>query len=183
MEVALIRWPDEAGRLPEARASGRPRLILAAPDAVAPTPDDVLEDWVRLPASDSDVRARAAVLEARAAACTRPRVDGDGLLRHRGAWVALSPLEHRLAGALCERFGAVVSREALVRRGWPGRRPSRNALDVHVLRLRRRLESLGLAIRTVRARGYLLEAALGSGVRPAEHASLSDGRKRADANP
>jgi len=31
-------------------------------------------------------------------------------------------------------------------------------LDVHALRLRRRLDSVGLVIRTVRSRGYLLEA-------------------------
>jgi DNA-binding response OmpR family regulator len=37
--------------------------------------------------------------------------------------------------------------------------PTRNALDVHVLRLRRRIAPLGLEIRTVRARGYLLQAA------------------------
>ena len=35
--------------------------------------------------------------------------------------------------------------------------PTRNALDVHVLRLRRRLAPLGLEIRTVRSRGYLLQ--------------------------
>ena len=43
------------------------------------------------------------------------------------------------------------------RAGWPKGAPGRNALDVHVLRLRRRLAPLGLAIRTVRVRGYLLE--------------------------
>ena len=36
--------------------------------------------------------------------------------------------------------------------------PGRNALDVHMLRLRRRLSPLRLSIRTVRSRGYLLEA-------------------------
>jgi DNA-binding response OmpR family regulator len=35
--------------------------------------------------------------------------------------------------------------------------PGRNALDVHVLHLRRRVAPLGLQIVTVRARGYLLE--------------------------
>jgi len=30
-------------------------------------------------------------------------------------------------------------------------------LDVHIVRLRRRLAPLGLVIRTVRSRGYLLE--------------------------
>jgi DNA-binding winged helix-turn-helix (wHTH) protein len=42
---------------------------------------------------------------------------------------------------------------------WPGSAPGRNVLDVHVLRLRRRLAPLGLAIRTVRSRGYMLERA------------------------
>ena len=37
--------------------------------------------------------------------------------------------------------------------------PTRNALDVHVLRLRRRIAPLGLEIRTVRSRGYLMQTA------------------------
>ena len=60
--------------------------------------------------------------------------------------------------ALVERFGAVVSRDHLARAGWPSGAPGRNALDVHVLRLRRRIATVGLVIRTVRSRGYLLEA-------------------------
>ena len=52
---------------------------------------------------------------------------------------------------------AVVSRESLSTAGWPDGAPGRNALDVHVLRLRRRLAPLSLVIRTVRSRGYLLE--------------------------
>ena len=40
--------------------------------------------------------------------------------------------------------------------------PTRNALDVHILRLRRRIAELGLEIRTVRSRGYLLQAAAAS---------------------
>ena len=43
--------------------------------------------------------------------------------------------------------------------GWPRGAPGRNALDVHMLRLRRRIAPVGLAIKTVRSRGYLLEAA------------------------
>jgi DNA-binding response OmpR family regulator len=79
------------------------------------------------------------------------------VLRFSGAWVPLPPVEARLTDALLERFGAVVSRDSLARAGWPDGAPGRNALDVHVLRLRRRIHPLGLAIRTVRARGYLLE--------------------------
>jgi DNA-binding response OmpR family regulator len=61
--------------------------------------------------------------------------------------------------ALLDRAGAVVSRDTLARAGWPDGAPGRNALDVHVLRLRRRVDPLGLVIRTVRSRGYLLETA------------------------
>jgi DNA-binding response OmpR family regulator len=86
-------------------------------------------------------------------------LDDFGVLRVNGSWVALPPLEARLTEALLERLGAVTSRELLIRAGWPSGAPGRNALDVHVLRLRRRLQPVGLAIRTVRSRGYLLEAA------------------------
>lgn len=72
-------------------------------------------------------------------------------------WVSVPPLEARLLSTLLDRFGAVVSRDNLSRSGWPTGAPGRNALDVHMLRLRRRISPLGLAIRTVRSRGYLLE--------------------------
>jgi DNA-binding response OmpR family regulator len=72
--------------------------------------------------------------------------------------VALSPVERALAAVLVERFGAVVSRDILTRRAWPGGSPTRNALDVHVVRLRRRIALLDLELRTVRARGLLLQA-------------------------
>jgi two-component system OmpR family response regulator len=86
-----------------------------------------------------------------------PDLDDDGVLRLNGQWVPLPPVEARLMAALLERYGAVVSREALARAGWPSGSPGRNALDVQMLRLRRRLGPLALAIRTVRSRGYLLE--------------------------
>ena len=68
-------------------------------------------------------------------------------------------MEQALAAALLDRFGAVVARDTLAVRAWPEGLPTRNALDVHVLRLRRRIAPLELEIRTVRARGYLLQAA------------------------
>ena len=70
----------------------------------------------------------------------------------------LPPLEARLASVLLERFASVVSRDGLGRAGWPDGPPGRNALDVHMVRLRRRVQPLGLTIRTVRGRGYLLAA-------------------------
>ena len=90
---------------------------------------------------------------------TPPNLDTDGLLHHRDHWVSLSPVEQSLAAALLDRFGAVVAPRHARRAGLAEGLPTRNALDVHVLRLRRRIAPLGLEIRTVRARGYLLQTA------------------------
>jgi len=160
MDVVLVRWPEERDRREALRRAGRPRLLLLENGSPAPVTGDGLEDWIRLPADEADVRARVDGLErrARTVAAQVPTIDDDGVLRLNGTWVALPPVEARLTGALLERFGAVVSRDLLARAGWPDGAPGRNALDVHVLRLRRRLEPLGLVIRTVRSRGYVLEA-------------------------
>ena len=163
MDVALVRWPAERSERDRLSVLRRPRLLLVAPDAPAPSVEDPLEDWVRAPVDDIDVRARVDTLRRRAAAggpttAEEPSLDDDGVLRWHGRWVSLPPVESRLTRALLDRFGAVVGRDALARAGWPEGAPGRNALDVHVLRLRRRLGEVGLAIRTVRSRGYLLEA-------------------------
>jgi DNA-binding response OmpR family regulator len=165
MDVVLVRWPEEDERLVHLRAAGRPRLLLVDPECAPPESPDCLEDWIRLPADDRDVRARLSTLASRAAReRTAPEIDADGLLWYRGRWVPLSPVERELATALVERFGAVVGRDALARRAWAGGAPTRNALDVHVLRLRRRIEEIGLEVRTVRSRGYLMQGVLQSAV-------------------
>ena len=124
-----------------------------------PVPVDDLEDWIRLPAGEVDLRVRVDGLRHRAESRVRPvpALDGDGVLRLDGRWVSLPPVEARLTAALLDRYGAVVSRDNLAHAGWPEGSPGRNALDVHMLRLRRRLSTVALAIRTVRSRGYLLE--------------------------
>jgi DNA-binding response OmpR family regulator len=160
VDVVLVRWPEEDARLQQLRANGAPRLLLLNGESAPPELTDCLEDWIRLPADDQDVRARVAALSSRAATeAGAPQVDGDGLLRNRGSWVALSPVEAALAATLVDRFGAVVGRDTLARRAWPNGAPTRNALDVHMLRLRRRIASLGIEIRTVRSRGYLMQTA------------------------
>ena len=157
MDVVLVRWPVEWQRRERLAAEGRPRLLLVEHGSDPPAGADPLEDWVRVPAAEADVQVRMATLAARARLVTAPKLDGDGVLRFGSLWVSLPPVESRLTGAMLERFGAVVSRENLSRAGWPNGAPGRNALDVHVLRLRRRLTPVRLAIRTVRSRGYLLE--------------------------
>jgi DNA-binding response OmpR family regulator len=157
MDVVPVRWPEENFHLGELRGTGTPRLLLVGPDAPPPDSIDPLEDWIRLPAEDRDVRARVATLEARAEdGSSLPEIDDDACCA-TGTGVSLSPVERELAGALVERFGAVVGRDLMARRAWPTGAPTRNALDVHILRLRRRIAPLGMPIRTVRSRGYLLQ--------------------------
>ncbi|MEY2470324.1 MAG: two-component system, OmpR family, response regulator [Actinomycetota bacterium] len=160
MDVVLLRWPAEAARRDDLIERGVARLLLVEDAAAPPHPIDCLEDWIRVPAPELDLRARLAALEERSArhAPAIPTLDGDGVLRFDDAWVSLPPVEARLTRAMVDRFGSVVGRETLARAGWPEGTAGRNALDVHVLRLRRRLASVGLVIRTVRSRGYLLEA-------------------------
>ncbi len=154
-----MHWPAEAVERDRLAARQQPRLLLLS-DGVAPPPtSDCLEDWIRLPTSEPDTRARIEGLLARSRqhTCLVPELDVHGVLRFGSRWVSLPPVEARLADALVGRFGAVVGRDTLRRSVWPGTSPGRNVLDVHVLRLRRRLAPLGLAIRTVRSRGYMLE--------------------------
>jgi two-component system OmpR family response regulator len=161
VDVVIVRWPAEAGRRAQLVARQVPRLLLLEDGDVPPLSGDCLEDWMRVPANELDLRARISALVARAEqhVSMAPSLDGDGVLRFGGMWVPLPPVEARLTTALLDRFGAVVSREMLSRAGWPDGAPGRNALDVHMLRLRRRIQDLGLVIRTVRSRGYLLEEA------------------------
>src|SRR5213076_1024292 len=64
---------------------GSPRLLLVGEDLAAPEPVDPLEDWIRLPAGEDDLRVRVATLATRAGGmAAAPAVDEDGLLRYRG---------------------------------------------------------------------------------------------------
>ncbi len=149
-------------------ASKQPHLLLVES---GPPPIDVslLEDWIRIPAPAVDIEARLESLRRRSTQTEPsesgnpgPRLGADGILRFRDGWVSLSPLEVRLVSALLARPDAVVTRQALIESGWPqvgeGRtNPRRNTLDAHMLRLRQRLPAVGLTVRTIRSRGYMLE--------------------------
>lgn len=154
MDVELVPWPAEERRRCELREGGRPRILLVDRSEPAPLTVDPMEDWIRLPADERDLQVRVETLRMRVD--VEPTID-DGVLRVGDSWVALAPIEARLIELLLSRFGKVVGRGDLLAHGWPGGDPSRNVLDVHVLRLRRRIEPLGLTIRTVRQRGYVLD--------------------------
>ncbi len=160
MEVELLHWPVDNDRLIELRSTGRARLLVIDPETEPPVSGDLLEDWIRRPASIHDLKARIAGLERRIELSLpdRPIID-DCVVRFGGKWVAIPPVEMRIVRVLVEGLRTVVGREILISAGWPDGVSDRNALDVHIMRLRRRIDEVGLAIRTVRGRGYLLEAA------------------------
>ena len=164
MDVALVRWPLERGRLDALRRQGEPRLVVVE-DGDPPSGEDPLEDWLRAPIDVDELRVRTDTLRARARRRDpAPVIDADGILRYRGRILTMPPVQRRLADALLERWGSVVGRDALVRAAWPHTVPShRNVLDVHVARLRRLLGEVGLELKTVRRRGYLLTDGNGAG--------------------
>src|SRR4051812_38471926 len=97
-DIVVLRWPAEQANRERLAAESTPRLLLVAPHADPPEHGDCLEDWIRLPADDSDVAARLRALERRAVRHQPvPEADDAGRLKFGGHWVALSPIEERLA--------------------------------------------------------------------------------------
>jgi DNA-binding response OmpR family regulator len=165
VDVAFLRWPEDEERRTALVEERRPRLLLLDAGASPPEPSDCFEDWVTLPVEEQELANRTRALTARVARhqAIEPAVDASCVLRYGDRLLVLPPVEARLASALSTRFGIVVRRDALANAGWPDGPPGRNALDVHLVRLRRRLAGIGLTLRTVRSRGYLLEAATNQG--------------------
>lgn len=158
MDVALIQWPSDESLRVELAQQEHPRLLLVEPDAEPPICIDAIEDWVRLPVSRIDRNARIRTLEERADRRdeTMPVVSVDGTLEYGEERTQLSTTQARLMVPLLDRFGGVVGRETLSAYAWPGAPATANKLDVTMGRLRRQILPLGLTIRTVRSRGYLL---------------------------
>jgi len=157
MDVALIQWPSDEALRAELARRGQPRLLLVEAESDPPVCDDPLEDWVRLPVSRADRNARLRALEARGSGDrVGPVLDPSGTLSYRGAATHLSEVQTRLIAPMVERFGAVVGRDTLTELLWPDAEAAGNNLDVTIGRLRRQLVPVGLKIRTVRSRGYLL---------------------------
>jgi DNA-binding response OmpR family regulator len=158
-EVFALRWPEEADTVEKLARLGVPRLLLVEPGVAPPVSTSCIEDWLRLPADDVDMRARLAALAERAARHpTAPIVEEYGRLSHRDIAVFLPPVEERVARTLVEHLGHAVPAEELISRVW-SEGGSNSALRVHVSRLRRRLAPLSLTITSLRGRGYLMRDA------------------------
>lgn len=106
------------------------------------------------------VRSLAEVLQARRTSFVmagRPVVVQGRALSVDGRLIDLPERERAVFHELLRRRGAVVSKPAIVRAFDDD--PTARAIEATIARLRRRLGPAGPAIRSVRGRGYLLDAA------------------------
>ena len=145
-------------------------LLLTARDELADRVqglDAGADDYLVKPFDLPELLARLRALQRRAAGRTAETVvlgelelDMKGHeLRFRGERVALSPREMALTELLIGKAGRVVSKDSIVARlsSWEADF-SENSVEVYVHRLRKRFADLGVAIKTVRGFGYVMEA-------------------------
>jgi hypothetical protein len=157
-DVPVVRWPAEAAWRDDLARLGRARLLVVAARHAPPATWDALEDWVREGVDEVEVFARRELLRRRQARRAPAVLDGDGLLRRGGRWVAVSPLEQRVLVPLLVRPGSLVSRAELLDAACPGvESDETRALDRVIRRLRLRLAPLGVRVHTVRGSGFLLD--------------------------
>ncbi|WP_277347772.1 MULTISPECIES: winged helix-turn-helix domain-containing protein [unclassified Streptomyces] len=170
-DVIFVRWPAQADLRTRCRKEGVPRLLVVEAGAQPPISNDPVEDWVRPPVSRDDLEARVKVLQNRFNSRRVPTIDSTGTLSFGRHSITISTTQTELMRLLIDRFGEVVYRIEFVQR-LATRTPTlnRNSLDLHIMRLRRRLLPLDLSIRTVWGRGYMLESATPAEVVPVTNA-------------
>ena len=127
------------------------------------------DDYLAKPFAFAELRARVRALARRPAAGAGSAELQVGDLRmdllrrvvtRGGRPVELLPTEFRLLEYLMRHPGEVVTRTMLLEKVWDlSFDPSTNVVDVHVSRLRRKIEAA--LIRTVRGAGYALDAPAG----------------------
>jgi two-component system OmpR family response regulator len=150
------------------RGATLPVLILTARDAMA---DKVAglnagaDDYLLKPFDFQELEARLNALLRRTQAersgwleAGRLRLDKSA----RQAFLDLEPLplsarEVGVLELLMSRVGRVVSKEQLAEHLSQDEEIGENAVEVYVHRLRKKLEAVGIEIRTLRGLGYLLE--------------------------
>jgi two-component system, OmpR family, response regulator len=167
--AALVGSPgeDPAACVAEARAKGwtGPLVLAMRSGCIARALDAGADDAVLLPASVEEIAARlAARLRAGAAAIRVGELRIDPVERRvtrADRPIALLPREYALLTCLAEQPGRCVGRAELLRKVWKlGFDPGTNVIEVHVSRLRAKLDRGFDApmLLTEKGRGYLLRA-------------------------
>jgi len=151
------------------RRSRVPVLLLSARDGLHDRVEGLnlgADDYLCKPFALAELEARAGALLRRgvggeAAVIAHGRLTFDTaarLARVDGEPIDLRRREFTLLEVLLIRRGQVVAKQALLEKlfGFEAE-PNVNAVELYVHRLRRKLEEVGVQIRTVRGMGYLLE--------------------------
>jgi DNA-binding response OmpR family regulator len=150
----MMRWPDDRATGLGLAEEGIGVLYVVSDEDEPPRPATCLEDWIRLPGDERDIRARLETLELRSASHRRPpRVDGEGRLHHRGGVLPLPLDEAELAAVLTSNFDQLVPDEDLLQL----QSGTTTSVRVRVTRLRAKVRHLDLAIGRVRKRGYRMQ--------------------------
>lgn len=151
-----------------AQGSSAPVLILTADDALHSRVDGLnagADDYLTKPFEVEELEARLRALLRRSSRTLRSEIrfgplsldQNTRLFALDGVELHLSPREHAILEALLRRAGATVSKEALLESTYGfDDDVNLSAIEVHVHRLRKKLEGSGVAIATLRGLGYLL---------------------------
>ncbi len=130
------------------------------------------DDYMTKPFASEEMTARLEVLLRRQKALPRQTVlqvqdlELDLIsrqVRRGGREIDLLPTEHKLLEFMMRNAGQVLTRTMIFEAIWGYHfDPGTNLIDVHIGRLRRKIDAPGLAplIRTVRGSGYAISAAL-----------------------
>ena len=167
MVVKVLRWPADSRKREQCEVLGMPRLLVVEGGAALPTCLDALEDWVRPPISQEELRkVRTATLEARARHNAQPIVDPNEMLCFGNRRLQLSTGEAKLMRLFVEHYGCVVPREQLAGAAGPRTtHPGETPWTCGSSGSGGGRAAVAGSIRTIWGRGYLLEAAFPTGGR------------------
>lgn len=160
-EVKFLRWPVQSHERDQLREAGLPCLLVLEGQTAPPSDISPTEDWVRPPVDRLDLAARVHTLQRRTGTDFMPALDPTGVLYYSRHSVPMSEAQSEMMRCFLADFGHLVRRDTLkdALSRINNETVTSNAIDLHIMRLRQRLDGVRLSLRTVWGRGYILEAA------------------------